>query len=247
MWRFAIIGVLATTAIGQTPPAFEVAEIKINHSGPGDSRGDISNGRFYATNVPLRLLIAEAWTITASDVRGPSWLDDVRVDIVAKTASPVTNQDTVRLMLRTLLQDRMKLVAHPEQRQESEWVLSVWKGQPKLEPSDMPSRPEDASCNIHNDGTGTHVACDHLTLPLLAHKLSDWAPAYVDTQVVDQTGLTGAWKLKLDWVSRNQAETEGGTTLYMAFQQQLGLQLENRKLPVPVLVVDSIERAPTEN
>jgi uncharacterized protein (TIGR03435 family) len=54
------------TAIGQAapPPAFDVAEIKVNISGPGDSRGDIANGRLYITNVPLRLLIAEAWTTT---------------------------------------------------------------------------------------------------------------------------------------------------------------------------------------
>jgi uncharacterized protein (TIGR03435 family) len=33
----------------------------------------------------------------------------------------------------------------------------------------------------------------------------------------------------------------------MALQQQLGLQLENKKLSVQVLVVDSIERSPIEN
>jgi uncharacterized protein (TIGR03435 family) len=29
-------------------------------------------------------------------------------------------------------------------------------------------------------------------------------------------------------------------------QSQLGLQLENRKLPVPVVVVDSIQKMPAE-
>ncbi len=235
---------LSVTALGQT---FDVAEIKINNSGPGDSRGDIANGRLYITNVPLRYLIAEAWTTTVDAVRGPSWLDDERIDIVAKTTSPQTPDATVRLMLQTLLKDRMKLVTHMEQRDESAWALSVWKGQPKLEPSEMPARPEDASCELHTDAAGRHLACEHLTMALFAHKLSPLAPDYVDKQAVDQTGLAGAWKLKLDWVPRKQADTEGGATLYMALQQQLGLQLENKKLPVQVLVVDSIERSPTEN
>jgi uncharacterized protein (TIGR03435 family) len=246
--RLSIALALALTAIGQTAPAaFDVAEIKINNSGPGDSRGDIADGRLYITNASLRGLIAEAWTTTPEEVRGPSWLDEERVDIIAKTKSPNTPDAAVRLMLQTLLKDRMKLVSHMEQREESAWSLSVWKGQPKLEPSEMPARPEDASCNLHTDATGRHLACEHLTMALFAHKLSQLAPDYADKQAVDQTGLTGAWKLKLDWVPRAQSETEGGATLYMALQQQLSLQLENKKLPVQVLVVDSIERSPTEN
>jgi uncharacterized protein (TIGR03435 family) len=249
MWRLSIALALTVTAIGQTatPPSFEVAEIKINNSGPGDSRGDIANGRLYITNASLRNLIAEAWTTTVDGVRGPSWLDDERVDVVAKTTSAQTPDATVRLMLQNLLKDRMKLVTHMEQREESAWALSVWKGQPKLEPSEMPARPEDASCSLHTDAAGRHLTCEHLTMALFAHKLSKLAPDYADKQVVDQAGLTGAWKLKLDWVPQKQAETEGGDTLYMALQSQLGLQLENKKLPVQVLVVDSIERSPTEN
>ena len=45
-------------------------------------------------------------------------------------------------MIRTLLRDRMKLTVHTEEREESVWALSVWKGQSKLTPSEMPQSPK---------------------------------------------------------------------------------------------------------
>jgi uncharacterized protein (TIGR03435 family) len=35
--------------------------------------------------------------------------------------------------------------------------------------------------------------------------------------------------------------------VFDALEKQLGLKLEERKLPMPVIVIDHIERAPTEN
>jgi uncharacterized protein (TIGR03435 family) len=125
MLRLCAVCLVAASAFGQnatSSPAFEVAEIRLNTSGPGDSRGDISNGRLTLRNVPLRDLIAEAWTSTSEEVYGPSWLDDVRVDIVAKTPSPQTPDAEVREMLQTLLKDRMKLAMHIEQREHSVWA-----------------------------------------------------------------------------------------------------------------------------
>jgi len=67
-------------------PSFEVADLKVNNSGAKESSGDISNGRLTTRNATLRFLIAESWSLTVEDVSGPSSLDDVRVDIVAKAA-----------------------------------------------------------------------------------------------------------------------------------------------------------------
>ena len=39
----------------------------------------------------------------------------------------------------------------------------------------------------------------------------------------------------------------GGITLFDAVEKQLGLRLERRKRPVPVLVVDHIAENPREN
>jgi uncharacterized protein (TIGR03435 family) len=41
-------------------------------------------------------------------------------------------------------------------------------------------------------------------------------------------------------------QTDAGPSLFTAVEEQLGLRLETAKAPVPVLVVDHIER-PSEN
>jgi uncharacterized protein (TIGR03435 family) len=103
-------------------------KIRINNSGGSGSQGDIVDGRLFVRNIPLRDLIAEAWSITQTEVIGPSRLDDIRVDVVAKASSPNTPDAEVREMLQSLLKERMRLVEHQEQRELSAWALTVWKG-----------------------------------------------------------------------------------------------------------------------
>jgi uncharacterized protein (TIGR03435 family) len=242
--RFFIPVFIGSVALAQ--PAFDVAELKVNRSGPGESRGDLSNGRLTVTNFPLRHLIAEAWSVQPSDVEGPSFMDGVRVDVTAKASSPATPDEQVRLMVQALLKDRMKLVAHVENRVKPVWSLTVWKGPPKLTRSTMPQKPEDSDCTFQNGDGRARLSCRHMTMASFAHELPHFANSYIDKAMVDQTGLNGAWDFKAEWTPFAQLDSEGGLTLFAALQSQLGLQLENRTLPVPVVVVDSIEKTPTE-
>ena len=69
----------------------------------------------------------------------------------------------------------------------------------------------------------------------------------VDRVVVDATGLKGDFEFNLTWdPSPLDKIAPDRATLYVALEEQLGLKLESRRLNVPVLVIDSIER-PTEN
>lgn len=246
MWRFGIVWIVAFSVFGQT--SFEVADMKVNTSGGEKSSGDLSNGRLVFRNLPLRWLIAEAWTMHPDDVYGPSWLDDVRVDLVAKAPSPHTPDAELRVMLQTLLKDRMNLASHLEPRDKTVWVLTVWKGQAKLTPSAMPVKPEDADCSrSRTPDSRMRLTCQHETMAAFAHELPQYAGGYVATTVVDRTKLGGAWDFQVEWTPLAQIESNGGLTLFAAIEAQLGLQLAREKLPVPVLVVDSMERAPKEN
>jgi uncharacterized protein (TIGR03435 family) len=229
------------------PPAFEVAEIKINPDPTAKSKVSVSGGRFLATNVPLRPLIAEAWTITPDGVVGPSWLDDFRVDIVAKAPSPETTDADLRLMLRNLFEDRLKLVSHTENRERSVLALVIWKGVPKLTASSAPQSAEEGDCTLGRGPVGSRAICKHMTMARFAHELPQLAPRYIDQPVVDETNLPGAWDFTFEFAPLAEAETNGGLSLAGALQAQLGLELKGRKRPVPVLAIDSMDRVPTSN
>jgi uncharacterized protein (TIGR03435 family) len=79
----------------------------------------------------------------------------------------------------------------------------------------------------------------------LAHELPEIAPRYIDQRVIDQTNLQGAWDFTVEWAPL--ADAGGGLSLFAALQGQLGLELKARRLPVPVLVIDSMEKTPTPN
>ena len=75
--------------------------------------------------------------------------------------------------------------------------------------------------------------------------------------VIDQTGLKGLFNYTLDINSylteemRKSTGTgpplEANSIIAQAMQEQLGLKVESKKTPVSVVVVEHIEKAPTEN
>ena len=73
--------------------------------------------------------------------------------------------------------------------------------------------------------------------------------------VDDQTGLSGKYDVTLSWSSGgvigrrpdSDAASEPGITIEGAVQQQLGLKLVAKRGPVDTLVIDKVERNPTEN
>ena len=68
----------------------------------------------------------------------------------------------------------------------------------------------------------------------------------VGRPVVDETGLTDHYKVKLEWAPESAGPDDTGSSIFTALNQQLGLRLESRKGPVAVFVIDKIEK-PGEN
>jgi uncharacterized protein (TIGR03435 family) len=78
--------------------------------------------------------------------------------------------------------------------------------------------------------------------------------------VIDMTGLTGKYDVRLEFAPQLSLESapqlsaaagspdpQSAVELFTALTEQLGLKLESRKGPVVLLVVDSASRQPTEN
>ena len=59
--------------------------------------------------------------------------------------------------------------------------------------------------------------------------------------VVDRTGLTGGFDFDLTFSMEQSADTVN-PSVFTAVQEQLGLKLDSVRIPMDVLIVDSIDR-----
>jgi uncharacterized protein (TIGR03435 family) len=227
-------------------PSFDVASIKPSQPGTlGSAFGGLHHGTFSATNVDLRMVLAAAYGMSEPRVLGPDWLDRDHFDIIAK--SPAGVPDTqVKPMLQTLLKDRFKLTAHLETREVSVYYLGIAKDGVKMPVyparDQGPDRP-----GLDPNFRGFPMVRGTFT----ASKLADTMARIVNRPVVDRTGLTERYSLFLSYAPLTPQTAEppdfGPPDFFTAIQKQLGLKLQPGKESVEVVVIDRIERAPTEN
>jgi uncharacterized protein (TIGR03435 family) len=227
-------------------PTFEVADIKLNKSGQidGDYFTIQPGGAFVAYNAKIRQLFQYAFKVRRDAISGnPSWFDADRVDIKAK-ATPTTTDDNLRLMLQSLLIQEFNIMMHSDQKNMSAFVLLIGKGGAKLQKTTSDGK---ADCKrVGDQGQqfgGTHLTCSNMTIAELAQGLPDLASGYIDRPVVDGTGLADAYDFRVDWVDRKSAEQDGGPTIFTAIEK-LGLKFEQRKVPLPAIVIDRMEKPP---
>ncbi len=87
---------------------------------------------------------------------------------------------------------------------------------------------------------------------------TEWEHVICTGHVVDKTGLTGKYDFTLEYAgahdpggafppAREDGQPSRAPSLFDAVQQQLGLQLREAKAPMDVLVVDHVDKIPTEN
>jgi uncharacterized protein (TIGR03435 family) len=122
VWVFAW-----TVGVAQQPaPVFEAATIKKTAGDtPGASFRYFPGGRFVMTNAPIRGLILSAFpTETGEMIGAPDWIETDRYDVNAK-AEGDPPQETMRLMLQSLLRDRLRLRARYEERERDVYFLNV--------------------------------------------------------------------------------------------------------------------------
>jgi uncharacterized protein (TIGR03435 family) len=68
--------------------------------------------------------------------------------------------------------------------------------------------------------------------------------------IVEDTGLKGGWNFDVRWsvaMFGPMANQGDRITVFEAMEKQLGLKLEERQIPTPVMVVDSVNKKPSDN
>jgi uncharacterized protein (TIGR03435 family) len=238
-----------------TAPTFEVADVHISphRQFPFMDGGYLRGDRYVLRQATMVDLVSTAYGLDASNVQGgPIWLETDRFDVIAK-APPTTSPATLKLMLRSLLADRFKLVTHTGSAPMPAFVLSAGKGPPKMTQAEDSG---DADCkytgpqNPAPDTVRSVVfSCHHTTMEELAKNLHNWAGNYLTDPVVDATGLKGSWDFDIKWTPKPLLQKAGadGISIFDAVDKQLGLKLERQTAPRPVLVVDSVNQKPTNN
>ena len=203
----------------------------------------------------------------------PKWLGNDRFDILAKAATPALTSsgkrqpidpEDLRAMIRQLLAERFHLQVHTEERPLMGYVLTA--ANPKLTPADPTARssckdgpgPDGKDPRIANPMLGRLLYCRNMSMAQFAQDLQWVAGGYIYGDVLDQTNLPGSYNFLLNFSSSNQLRSDSSTStngisdpngalsLFDALSKQLGLKLEKRKRPMPVLVIDHIEEKPTE-
>jgi uncharacterized protein (TIGR03435 family) len=198
-------------------PAFEVASIKLNHTGGGNSSINVRpGGRFIADNVPLRGLLKEAYHVKDSQLLGaPSWIDSERYDIQAKmddaaaAAMQTMNGDQRReqlaQMLQSLFVDRLKLTLHHETKELPVYALLVAKNGSKLKETAVPSSESGPPNPQGSPGPvpkGPMVRIGRGVLTATAVRLDMFAEMLsmqVGRVVLDKTGLKAYYDFELRW------------------------------------------------
>lgn len=205
-------------------------------------RSRFVRGRYELKNATLVDLIRTAWSVDADKVvGGPGWLDTDRFDVTV-TAPTGSTPEALKTILRQILTDRFHLAARNDTKDFPAYVIAVGR-KPQLKPAD---ESEAAGCTIEPAGEPVEYACRNVTIEALASQLPNVreASGYLfNYPVVDRTGLKGAWDFTVKWSPRiamraypSPAET---TTIFDAFDKQLGLKLAFTKIPTPVVVVES--------
>ena len=252
MWNriaWTLIAALAIPAALAQPQAseFEVASVRQNllddrivtiNIGPGN--------RFTARGYTLVLLMQQAYGVMDWNVTGgPGWIRTDRWDIAAKANIAGNLTDTqLQPMLQRLLAERFKLRLHRDSKEMAGYALVVGRGGQKVRASvDSQEHPETFRMG-KGELTGQGITMD---------RFARWVGGKLGLVVVDKTGLQGVFDFKVTWTEEPARPTDGlpgadpreelRAAVFAALEDQLGLKIAPQKISVPMLVIDSVEKA----
>jgi len=222
------------------PQAFAVVSVKPNRSGTDSSHNRSRPGRYDATNIKVKELIQDAFGVKEFQIAGaPRWTETEGFDIAAitGTSSDLTDKE-LEPILRSLLMDRFQLRFHREAKELPAYSLIVARNGPKLQGHsgdgvfDVSIRRRPGKLIL----SGTKMSMSRLT-EVLSRR--------IEHIVLDRTGLSGEYDLKMEWTPDPSADS-ADASIFTALQEQLGLKLESTKALAELVVIDGVER-PSEN
>ena len=233
MLTIAVVPALIVAGLAQQPspsPAFEVVSVKPNRSGDSGSQFRIEpGGRVTWRNVTLSAMVNGAYQRFQWDsgeiVGGPDWFNEARFDVVALAPAGLPRPDAdgfpsqLLNMIRGVLADRFRLVAHWEPRERPIYNLVLDRPDrrlgPKLVPAAVdcakvadatlagtpppprPGRGQECNFSRTTEAEAGSLQGNAVTITVLARFL---AVEGLGREVVDRTGLSGTFDVDLLYV-----------------------------------------------
>ena len=252
----------ATAALLGAQPApdfsqFEVASIRL--SGPQSVRnsdggpGHPDPTHYVYTRAHLLDLIAVAWDLQYFRISG-SALERDEFDLEVREP-PGATKEQFRQMMQNFLSERFHLKSHPEKKEYPVYALGVAKGGSKINPT-LPAvvGPGFPPISRNEPGVAATMSPQGINLIAVQQPISILARLLRTDRplVLDETGLTGNYSFTLWYADPTTLAGPGvnpgeAPDLFTAVREQLGLELIAKKELLDGLVVDSVDRLPTEN
>ena len=229
-------------------------------------------------SAPVNMLVGYGYQMQMSEAldtfrKQPDWTKK-KIYTVAFRADGEPTRPQLREMMRTMLADRFGLEVHEFTREGtvSKFVLN----KPGVPGPNLKPHPPGAGCTTQDSSSWgktpdasepavAHCGFYWYYLPgnILHVEMTDTSIAAVGTSlasvgdnglglhpVIDATGLTGKYDLKLEFrpsslTPLNEAEADdgGAPSLLQALKDQLGLRVESGQGPVRMVVIDHIAPA----
>jgi uncharacterized protein (TIGR03435 family) len=262
----ASFAVMTAWPMAQEPelPGFEVASIK-PQTGTAQYVPS-SPDRYVNTNATLRALVGYAWDVPGFQIEGgPDWGDSRRFDVSARAPGAV-GQEVMRMMMRRLLAERFGLRTRFETRELPSYALVRSRRDGQLEKGLVPAAVDCAAILTARGGAppmdDASAPCAWRVgiAPPAAFMMVDAAPMrefagllerLVRRRVVDETGIAGTFDIRLNFSTEGlglptpppdasqSAPPRDIPSLFTALEEQLGLKLESRRGPAPIIVIES--------
>jgi uncharacterized protein (TIGR03435 family) len=237
-------------------PRFEVASIRADDSSASRSIRWAADG-VTLVNLPLANIMFQAYDLAPwqFDFNRFQQIFVNRYDIVARAPQPVSRHE-LQLMLQNLVAERFHMRVHHEQRVEPVLSLIVEKTGIRLDPPAAPDRAGEFDKRLGPNEPVQSIAFRNASMELLCLAVMEVADISKlrpgqPVQVVDKTGLKGGFDFTLKWT--REEPVPGDATPPDQFPSMIpalhrvGLALKTDKAPIDHLIVDAIDRIPTEN
>lgn len=257
LWCAAVLAVVPLSAQGTAPAKeFEVVsiravqELSMQEYASVDHLPQISVSSVRMPYESMERILLRALSVSKTQVAAPAWTESQHFSIAAKVPDGATKED-VPEMLRNMLLAGFHMTYHTEIRNTPALVLTLAKSGIKAEASTVQPRPRQRL--IGNSGI-------HWELAMTSTALANFLTRLTVMPVVDRTGLLDSYLFSFDVYpfgkfGEDGKPLEGPIVDFVADEARhyddalapLGLRLTLSKLPLENVIIDHLDREPTEN